>query len=180
MLEVEVKVRVSIDETLKKLYELGYKRGTTVYELDTYFNGLEKDLKKEDKALRIREHRDVDTGVTKYVLNFKGPKVDETTLTREETQFTVPSFEHGEIVLRGLGFAPAGHVEKTRIHMEKERVRCCLDSVTGLGDFLEVEIMAEGEDGYEKAVKEIEEVLKSLNLSMEDTVKHSYLSMLMK
>ena len=179
MLEVEVKVKISINETMEKLYMLGYQKGTTVYELDTYFNGDTKDLKKEDKALRIREHRDVDTGVTKYVLNFKGPKVDTETLTREETQFQVPSFKHGEIVLSGLGFVPVGNVEKTRIHMQKEGVRCCLDRVTGLGEFLEIEIMAEDEAHYEKAVTEIEEVLKSLGLSMTDTVNNSYLSMLM-
>ncbi len=176
MLEVEIKIRVDIEDTINKLVAIGFARGTTVYEYDTYYNGL-VDLKAADKALRIREHRDVDTGVTKYVLNYKGPKIDDVTMTREETQFTVPTFRHGEIVLNGLGYEAAGCVEKTRIHYKKDDLTCCLDSVTDLGDFLEVEIMAD-DTGYEAAVSKIEDLLKALGLSMEDTIRHSYLSML--
>lgn len=141
MLEVEVKLKVKKSDIEKQLTDLGFIKGNSVYELDTYFNGDNLDLKEADKALRIRERRDLDYDETKYILNFKGPKIDDVTMTRQETQFEVPSFADGEIVLNGLGFYEAGIVEKSRIHYKKDEITCCLDSVTGLGDFLEIEIM---------------------------------------
>jgi len=177
MLEVEVKIKINHEIIVGKLEGLGYVKGTTVYEKDTYYNSAYLDLKREDKALRIREHRDVDTNVTKYVLNYKGPKIDDITMTRDETQFEVPSFEHGNKVINGLGFFEAGKVEKVRIHYELDGIRCCLDKVTDLGDFLEIEIMAK-EDEYDQAVNQIKELLYSLSLDIKDTICHSYLSML--
>lgn len=179
VLEVEVKVKVEIDSIEGKLSSLGYTRGTTVYEYDTYFDGKNLDMRAADKALRIRKHQDVETGKTKYVLNFKGPKIDDTTMTREETQFEVPSLEQAQLVLNGLDFFAAGYVEKTRIHYKKDDITCCLDKVTGLGDFLEIEIMADAAS-YDDAVSRINDLLVSLDLSMENTVRHSYLSMLQK
>ena len=177
MLEVEVKIKTDLDAIERKLIEMGFVRGTTAYEYDTYYNGKLVDLKTADKALRIRLHKDVDTGRVKYVLNFKGPKLDDTTMTREETQFEVPSMEAGETVINGLGYFAAGNVEKTRIHYKSGDITCCLDSVTGLGDFLEIEIMA-GEADYDGAVAKIEKLLDELGVSMADTVRESYLCML--
>ena len=180
MLEVEVKIRTDLTECRRRLSELGFSEGTTVYERDTYYNGRSTDLPSEDKALRIREHRDLTKGETSYVLNFKGPRLDKVTMTREETQFEVPTFSHGDKVLRGLGFEPAGGVEKTRVHFQKEEIVCCLDKVTDLGDFLEVEILAEDEEGYRIAVGKIEALLSALGLKLAETLRDSYLTMLMK
>ena len=177
MLEVEVKVKVDIKATEEKLLGLGFKKGTTVYEKDTYYNSALNDLKSSDKALRIREHKDLYTGKVKFVLNFKGPKLDDITMTREETQFEVPSFEAGNLVLNGLSYFAAGGVEKTRIHYKSGDITCCLDSVTGLGDFLEIEIMST-ESAYNLAVEKIEALLNKLGLKLADTLRDSYLSML--
>ena len=98
-------------------------------------------------------------------------------MTREETQFEVSSFEAGRIVLNGLEFYPAGEVEKIRVHYLKEDITCCLDTVTGLGDFFEIEVMVE-ESGYDEAIARINDLLQELGLSMEDTVRESYLCML--
>ena len=179
MLEVEVKVKVNLTETEEKLKSLGFIKGTTVYEKDTYYNSEFNDLKAADKALRIREHKETDSNEIKYTLNFKGPKLDDFTMTRAETQFEIPSFEQGETVLKGLGYFAAGGVEKNRLHYTKENITCCLDEVIGLGEFLEIEIMAE-ETEYNAAIEEIGELLNSLGLKMDDSVRHSYLSMLME
>lgn len=177
MLEVEVKIKIEKANIEEKLTDLGFIKESSVYELDTYFNSEMMDLKKADKALRIRKHKDIDSGEINYVLNFKGPKVDDITMTRQETEFEIPSFSDGELVLNGLGFYAAGNVEKTRTHYIKEEITCCLDSVIGLGDFLEIEIMAEEKD-YDTAINNIDELLKKLGLSMEDTINSSYLCML--
>lgn len=177
MLEVEVKIKIEKNNIEKQLISLGFTKGSSVYELDTYFNSDNMDLKSADKALRIREHKDMSTGEVNYILNFKGPKVDDVTMTRQETQFKIPSFGDGKLVLNGLGFYAAGNVEKTRVHYKKEAITCCVDSVTGLGDFLEIEIMAEEKD-YDDAIHKIGKLLEKLGLSMGDTINSSYLCML--
>ena len=48
----------------------------------------------------------------------------------------------------------------------------------GLGDFLELEILAQGEENREPCLKEIETVMVDLGYKREDTVRDSYLSLL--
>ncbi|MCQ2081986.1 MAG: class IV adenylate cyclase [Lachnospiraceae bacterium] len=177
MLEIEVKLRIESSIAIKHLTALGFNKECTVYEKDTYFNGEYIDLKKEDKALRIRIHRNIETGNTNFTLNFKGPKIDNVSMSREETEFEVPSYEQANSFLCGLGFHPAGEVEKNRTTYKKEDITCCIDNVTGLGEFLEIEIIAP-EDKYEESMKRIEDILSSMELSINNTIRESYLCML--
>ena len=179
MLEVEVKLKLEeFDSVAKKLVEMGYEKGTTIYEYDNYYNSDFNDLKAADKALRIRKHLNVENNALKFVLNYKGPKCDDYTMTREETQFEVPSLELGESVINGLGYKVAGHVEKTRIHYVKDGVKVCLDDVTDLGKFMEIEVMAGDDSGYDDAIRVINEILHGLGYTMEQTIRESYLSMI--
>ena len=179
MLEVEVKLHIANVAATSFLEERGFLRGESVYEHDFYFNGTEKDLRKEDKALRVREHRNLDTKETVFSMNYKGPKLDQTTMTRREVEFSIPELEQGKQMLEGLGFLVAGEVEKRRIYYHKGEVTCCVDQVTGLGEFLEIEILA-AEEEYESALEQIQELLGELGYTLNDTIRKSYLSMLMK
>lgn len=177
MLEVEVKLKVDLEKIENTIIDLGFEKGACVYEHDTYYNGHRLNLKEADKALRIREYKNMDLSQVRYVMNYKGPKVDDITMTREEVEFEILSFKAGDVMLSGLGFYSAGSVEKTRIYYTKDDITCCLDTVTGLGDYLEVEIMAEKSD-YDEAISRIAMLLKSLGLSIDDTVRQSYLCLL--
>lgn len=181
MLEVEVKIKTE-KSVISELEGLGFVKKSVVYEKDTYYNSRLLNLKDEDKALRIREYVELDRGddkssAAKYILNYKGPKVDNVSMTREETEFAVPTFEAGESVLNGLGFFAAGVVEKKRVYFIRNDITCCTDAVTGLGDFIEIEIIAD-EEQYEDAMSRISELLAKLGYSIEDTIRSSYLCML--
>lgn len=188
MLEVEVKVKIDDQNQSKTgnndfknigeiLLDLGFTKEESVFEKDTYFNGKTKDLRASDMALRIRENRNLDSGEVVFLLTFKGPKIDDSTMTRQETEFEIPSFEHGKMLLDGLDYFVAGEVEKTRISYIKDDITCCVDLVKNLGKFLEIEIMAEEEE-YDLAISRIKELLGKLGLSLDDTIRNSYLSML--
>ena len=175
MIETEVKIKVnSIQDIIGGLMQLDFIKASVVYEHDIYYNSTTYNLREKDMAVRVREER-IESSA--YTLNYKGPKLDDKTMTREEVEFTIPSFEAGDTFLRGLGFIPAGEVEKTRTHYVKDDVTICVDSVTGLGDFAEIEIMAE-EDEYKEALARIEQLVSKLGLSMADSIRRSYLSML--
>ena len=179
MLEVEVKVKVDdfgpVEEQLQKL---AFARSAPIIEEDVYFNSDRYDLKEADKALRIRMHKFPETGKSDFILNYKGPKKDDTTMTRQETQFKVPGYDVTRELLEGLGYKPASKVIKTRVHYTNGDVTCCLDDVTWLGKFLEIEIMTD-EQGYDDAVSRIRNLLDVLGFKMEDTIRQSYLTMVM-
>ena len=76
MIEVEVKIPIeNIEKIKQKLLETGFIYQKTVVETDTYFISDHYDMRKKDKALRIRKTENLDTGEVKAQLNCKGPKL---------------------------------------------------------------------------------------------------------
>ena len=111
----------------------------------------------------------------------QGKKLDTCTMTREELETGVEDGEICRNILQVIGYAPAEpEVIKDRTMMQKESITACLDNVRGLGGFLELEILADSEEEKDVALKRIENILKSLEYQISDTVRMSYLSMLQK
>ena len=73
----------------------------------------------------------------------------------------------------------SGVVEKLRQYYHKENITACADMVKGLGDYLELEVIADSDEKKEQALEQIEEILQILGYSMQDTTRTSYLSMLL-
>ena len=48
-----------------------------------------------------------------------------------------------------------------------------------VGDYLELEVIADSDEKKEQALEQIEEILQILGYSMQDTTRTSYLSMLL-
>ena len=69
---------------------------------------------------------------------------------------------------------------KMRKYMKCGRFTACLDQVEGLGDFLELEVIAEQESERKEILSKMEDLLAILGYHMSDTVQTSYLSMLPK
>ena len=83
-------------------------------------------------------------------------------------------------LLVALGYHPVPSVIKCRKYYVLDHMTACLDSVEGLGEYLELEILVEQEEDRQQALQQIEERLLSLGYSMQDTTRISYLSMLEK
>lgn len=178
-IEVEIKLKIQDSQSLTaKLTDLGFRPGRHLRETDTYFGAVHHDFVKRDEALRVRETEDLETGEKTAQLNFKGPKLDDSSMTRQELETTVADGETVRAILERMGFTPVIPVEKVRQYFHRGRLTACVDQVTGLGDFLELEILTEAETGRSAALIEIEEVLQQAGYSMEDTTRMSYLSQL--
>ena len=182
MIEVEVKIPVENIETIKeKLLQNGFIYRKTVTETDTYYTSNHYDMRKKDKALRIRKTENVDTGEVKAQLNCKGPKLDQVSMTRKETEIDIREPEKMEDILAELEFYPAScRVKKTRAYYTKDNMTAAADQVENLGSFLELEIIVEKEDEREAGLDAIYETMKSLGCEKAETVQTSYLSMLEK
>jgi len=174
MYEVEVKLRADHGTLRSRLGEIDAESMGTVTQVDTYYDHPVRSFEDTDEALRIRRETD-DSGEQARV-TYKGPLVDEVSKTRKESETGVDDGETMATILESVGFTPAATVEKTR-----ERFRCgeytvTLDTVEGLGEFVEVETEAEEiEPARDGAI----DLLERLELDPDAGIRTSYLGLLL-
>ena len=187
MVEVEIKLRISSCESIaNKLTELGFNKSQILKETDVYFNGVDRDFRESGEALRLRMIESLDgtaviadrVGEPLIELTYKGPRLDDVSMSRIEHQVQIEDFETMNTILLNLGYKPVLPVNKIRREFFSEEMAACLDTVEGLGDFLELEIIVDDESQREVALNKIEGVLNALGFKISDTITVSYLSML--
>lgn len=179
-LEVEMKFAAPDHAALRSRLEgMGAAAMGAVRQEDQYFNHPARDFATTDEAVRLR----LDGGENR--ITYKGPKLDAATKTRREIEV---GFEHGAEardqmaqLLVELGFRPVLVVAKTRERFELVRgdrhFEIGLDSVDGLGEFAEVETLADA-DSLPEARAAVLELAAELGLSTSE--RRSYLEMLLE
>jgi adenylate cyclase class 2 len=173
MIEVEVKVKADHEKVRSILKKIGAVKVRVENQSDTYFAAPHRDFAETDEALRIRS---LDG---QAVLTYKGPKLDGVSKTREELETPVDEVTTTR-VLHALGFSEAGIVRKIREVFRAGEITVCLDAVEGLGEFLEVEIMAENKKTLETARYMLFEFLKPFGFGEKDSIRTSYLEMVLE
>ena len=179
MIEVEIKLPITNRESVKQgLQRLGFEEEHLVQESDIYFNSESYNLRQKDMALRIRSCKNLTTGESQAILTYKGPKMDNISMTRKELETKVEDAKVCQEILKGIAFTQVYPVCKLRQYYHLEQMTACIDQVEQLGDFLELEIIVEDESVRTKALEQLEDILIKLGYKMEDTTCSSYLSML--
>ncbi|SFS07479.1 adenylate cyclase [Halomicrobium zhouii] len=174
MYEVELKVEADHDAVRDRLEALGADRLGVVTQEDTYYDAPHRDFAATDEAFRIRRESHGDEAIVE--LTYKGPKVDAESKTREEIETAVESGSDADAIFRALGFEAAAVVEKDRDRYHLNGYTVTLDSVDGLGEFVEVEIEAEEVDDAREGAKE---VMMDLGLDPDEQIRTSYLGLLL-
>jgi adenylate cyclase class 2 len=178
-IEVEQKFRVADVPALEqRLTALGAILGATELQVDSYFSHPQRDFAQSDEALRLRR-----VGQRNYI-TYKGPKMDASTKTRQEIEFELPSGESAAQdaakLLELLSFGRVTDVCKSRVHYtvswQGRQIGLALDLVEGLGDFVELEIMASREN-VDAARDSIGSLAGRLDLS--NSERRSYLELLL-
>ena len=180
MIECEVKLKIEKPkEIIDKLTALDFVECDQLTETDTYFDNRNNEIRDNDSALRVRETVNHTTSQTYSQINFKGKRLDKKTMSRPEYESEVDSAETMIKILGNLGYNPVSpKVIKNRKIMRSHSITACVDSVEGLGDFLELEVIVETEKEKEQELTRIEGILASLGYSINDTTTTSYLSAL--
>ncbi len=177
MYEVELKFRVDHESVADSLAELGATHTATVTQIDTYYDAPHRSFADTDEALRIRREQPADgESVTK--LTYKGPLVERESKTREEHETVVADDDALSGVLSGLGFESAAVVEKQREFYQLEGYTISLDTVEGLGSFLEIEQETTAEN-IEAVREKAIELLEQLELDADNQIRTSYLGLLL-
>ena len=180
MIECEVKLKIDNKKVVEsKLLSLGFIESDSLTETDTYFDNCNGDIRLNDRALRVRETVDLSTKETYCQINFKDKKLDNKSMSRHEYETEVANGSEITKILECLGYSPVSpKVIKNRKSLKSDLINACIDSVDGLGDYLELEAIVATEFEKEDALNKISAILEILGYSMADTIRTSYLSML--
>jgi len=174
MYEVELKVPADHEPVRERLAEMGADSRGIVEQEDIYYDHPVREFGETDEAVRVRRES-TDDG-SRAVVTYKGPLVEAESKTRREIETGVEDGEAMDRVLRELGFDPVTTVEKCRERFDHDGYTITLDSVAGLGEYVEVETESETiAPAREGAV----ELLSELGLDPTDQVRTSYLGLLL-
>lgn len=168
LVEIERKRVVDDPKALKqRLYELGFIATRPLVEVDTYYSRPDVDFLKTVECLRVRETQD------RCEVTYK-PASDITThsadgvVAKQETNVALADITqaaHAHCLLEALGMVLLARVEKTRLcHRAPDRpeLSVVVDTIAGLGSFVETEIVSE--DTREDVVLRLEETEQLLGL----------------
>ena len=179
MLEIEMKFPVAdFAPVVAKLRGWQAREQPTIDEADRYFNAPDRDFGKTDEAFRLRSIGDENR------VTYKGPKQGGPTKTRTEIEIVLEAGSAGADkfcrMVQLLGYRPTAVVRKGRTIHEFQRggfdMQACLDQVESLGNFVEIEIVAEAER-KEAAQAVLLEVVRELGLPAAEP--RSYLEMVL-
>ena len=180
MLEVEVKYRnADRAAAVATLLDWGAALAQDRTDADLYFSAPDRDLKATDEAFRLRRIG------AQNLLTYKGPRRDTETKTRPEIEVALADGDETaadtERLFVALGYKPVVTVRKKRRVYRFSRdgfdLEACFDSVDRVGEFVELEILAE-EAQYEAAKATLLAAAAELGLTEQE--KRSYLGMLLE
>ena len=168
-LEIEIKSKIhDLSEVTKRLLSLNPAFISEENHLDIYFNHPLKDFAKTDEALRIRSIND------SAVITYKGPKLSTRSKARKEIETHISSALECTEIFKSLGFIEVAKIEKSRKIYQYENITICLDSVKGLGSYLELEKIS---DDISKSETELYAFGKQLGLT--EYIQTSYLELIL-
>lgn len=169
MLEIEIKTRSEDNNRVEGLLlESGAILLNEHVQVDEYFNHPCRDFAETDEALRLRHD-------SAGKITYKGPKIDRFTKTREEIEMEIDDLDKMSSILLRLGFRSVAKVKKMRKEYALDGVTVSLDTVDGLGDFVELEVMGEDADDGRSKVEEMRD-----RLGLVGSERRSYLEMLIE
>ena len=166
MYEYEIKLPITAPEDLAaRLAALGFEKAGTIREEDVSRTvNLEDALKQAGLALRLRKSTDLADSRLTATLNFKGQRMDSRTMSRPEYETVVADPAAAAGILTGLGYVLAAPVIKERQYFRKAAVTACIDTVEGLGTYLELEILSETAQAHDACLARLDDLLRELRL----------------
>ncbi len=172
MIEVEIKVKIDDkDKVVEQLKKLGFKFIKKKFQEDIYFNGIDRDFKETDEALRIRDEDG------NFFVTYKGKKIDKISKTREEIEVKIEDKEKMRQIFKKLGFKEVPPIRKIREIYRKGDMEASIDEVEGLGLFLELEKVISNINDKDEVLEEMMDILKALNISKDNIIRKSYLEL---
>lgn len=182
--EVEVKLPITSMESIEEIIlQAGGVRLNSETQSDIYFDHPCRSFSVTDESVRLRQRTPLgdsslsDSGYAPIELTYKGPKIDKKTKTRIEYTADLGSIEPITAILENTGFKRVATIIKQRTFFDIDGITASIDDVIGVGQYIELELIAEGEDSMNAARERILSLLKTMGLDEDDLVRESYLEL---
>jgi adenylate cyclase, class 2 len=161
-IEIEVQVRIEKSDALKKFLTEHAKFISENQQIDEYFTPAHRNfvaVKPIKEWFRIREEKG------KYTINYKNWQYEGEALAQyaNEYETAIGDKDAARKILIALDLKPLIVVNKTRKKYMYKDYEIALDTVTDLGNFVEVEYKGETAVDPKATVNEMIEFLKTLN-----------------
>ena len=192
MIEVEIKVKISDPNLIRKKFEnYNGEYKLSLHHEDIYFNmpkGL-RDFKQTDEALRLRKsiefnkHQKSNPQKINYFITYKGKKIDVTTKTREEIEVKIDEVEEMNKIFQLLGFREVFTVIKERelysFKFKDTNIEALIDYIPILDQhFVEVELIAGSYMEAEQKREVLFQFLKNFGIKKQESIRKSYLELI--
>lgn len=171
MIEIERKFRLTSAKkaAIEKELLRKYNQATPVRQIDEIFlEGIDsfKNFKQGMPITRLRTQGSTTTLTYKRQLNNSGDML--------EHEVIVESANTMREILLAMDYRSVTKVDKIRLEIKTDTVTFALDTVKGLGDFLEIEVLAKDERSLAKTEKVIMAKAAELDLSRTDLEPKKY------
>jgi len=175
MREIEIKARVANKQALiGRLLQQGIEVSDPVTQHDRVFGmiGPNEDDGGDNDLPWLRIRSEIHAEDTRHIFTFKKSVTNQMDSIEHETEV----FDDSELekIITRLGFVPYSDLVKTRQKARLGDIEICIDSVDGLGDFIEVEKLTEDQVDYDVVALELWSVLNDLSISRDDHVTDGY------
>lgn len=171
MIEVERKFRLIPEkiEVVRAYLKNISSDPLSIHQIDSvylYRMSSFKDFKLGDPVIRIRSVDEKTILTYKKSINKEGDRI--------EHELTIDSASIADALLKELGFNFVIKVEKDRSEYKFNDITFCLDDVSDLGIFLEIEIVCQSNDEVESAQKKIMKLASQIGFSDLDLETRKY------
>ncbi len=174
MIEVEAKVRLSpsVLKRIQRELERGFRLKEKVIKNDYYY-GREKDF-----FIRIRETKNLLTKKTAVTLDLKRKTRKKGLEMNPEILFPILSRRAGHRLLENLGLKLTAKKQKHSAIYGSKNIALELHRVPGLGDFLEIEVLAKTKREIPAARKKLVALFARFGFSPSQWERRYYLELL--
>jgi adenylate cyclase class 2 len=171
MIEIERKFkltnkqRASIEKDLQKRYGTPKR----IHQIDEVFlQGIDsfKDFTRGMPVIRLRTENGAVQLTCKHMINEAGDMA--------EYELDISSGEIMRCILTEMDCRPVTTVDKVRFETKTSEVTFCIDEVKGLGNFIEIEVLAEDKSNLKDIERQIMTTASSYGLTDKDIESKKY------
>lgn len=173
MREIEIKARVADRATLQDVLKTqNVTLSAPITQRDRVFGVKGVDGGSDNSSPWLRIRTETKNGATRRLFTLKKSVTNQMDSIEHETE--IQDEEELSHIIRHLGFVPYSDSTKTRQKARLGEIEICVDSVEGLGEFVEVEKMTQEDVNYDEVAEELWRVLERFGVTRADYVTDGY------
>lgn len=163
-IEIEIQVRIENIDPLNKFLVKNARKTGELHQIDRYFTPAHKNYLEPRPIKEWLRLRDVNG---KHLITYKyvNHEDDGRSHSRDEYETEVSDIKQAEHIFEALGIKEIVVVDKNRITYKYKEYEIALDSVKGLGEFVEIEYKGNGKkEDARKISNEMIQFLKDVGV----------------